>query len=233
MNRFFNVLVCAATLVLGTGTSLSLFSATKADAALVTYQFSGNISEVPGSVFTSGLAGGVGANGFNAGLKLSGTYTVDTATAGLLPSGLPTQLYNGSVTNLNFTVGNYAGTLKSGGTNFTTINNGSPDLYSVNLGVNGNLVKGQTPSLFSINLVDETGTAFSSVSLPGSTPPALSSFNVNRWSLVFGNGAALVGSLDSLKAVPLPATVILFGAGLIGLVGLVARGRFTTSTARG
>jgi hypothetical protein len=202
-------------------------------AALVTYQFSGNISEVPFSVFTSGLAGGVGANGFNAGLKLSGTYTVDTATTGLLPTGLPTQLYNGSVTNLNFTVGNYAGTFQSGGTNFTTINNGAPDLYSVNLGVNGGLVKGQTPSLFSINLVDETGTAFSSVSLPGSTPPALSSFNVNRWSLVFANGAALVGSLDSLKAVPLPASVILFGAGLIGLVGLGARGRFANSTARG
>ena len=233
MKRFVKVLVCAASLALGTGTGLALLETPQANAALVTYQFSGNISEVPGSLFTSGLAGGVGANGFNAGLKLSGNYTVDTATAGMLPSGLPIQMYNGSVTNLNFTVGNYAGTLKSGGTNLTTINNGTPNLYSVNLGVNGNLVKGQTPSLFSINLVDETGTAFSSVSLPGSTPPALSSFNVNRWSLVFGNNAALVGSLDSLKAVPLPATVILFGAGLIGLVGLGARGRFTNSTARG
>lgn len=204
-----------------------------AQAALVTYQFSGNISEVPGSVFTSGLNGGVGANGFNTALKLSGTYTVDTATAGLLPSGLPIQMYNNSVTNMNFAIGTYAGTLKSGGANFTTINSGAPALYSVNLGVNGNLVKGQAPSLFSINLVDETGTAFSSVTLPGSTPPPLSSFNVNRWSLVFANGAKLVGSLDSLKAVPLPATVILFGAGLIGLVGLGARGRFTNSAARG
>ena len=185
MNRFFKVLVCAATLALGTGTSLSLFEATKAGAALVTYQFSGNISEVPGSLFTSGLAGGVGANGFNAGLKLSGTYTVDTATAGLLPSGLPTELYNGSVTNLNFTVGT-AATLKSGGTNFTTINNGSPDLVFCQPWGEWQSCQGTNSSLFSINLVDETGTAFSSVSLPGSTPPALSSFNVNRWSLVSG-----------------------------------------------
>ena len=98
-----------------------------------------------------------GANGFNSGLKLSGTYTVDTATAGLLPTGLPIQIYNGSVTDLNLSIGNYAAVLQGGGTNSTTLSSGNPALYSVNLGTAGNLVKGFAPSLFSINLADETG----------------------------------------------------------------------------
>jgi len=142
-------------------------------------------------------------------------------------------MYNGSVTNLNLSIGNYAAVLQGGGTNLTTLSSGNPALYSVNLGVAGNLVKGLAPSLFSINLADESGTAFSSIALPGNQPPSLNSFNVNRWTLAFINGKTLVGSLDSLQAVPVPATVLLFGAGLIGLVGLGARGRFTHSTARG
>ncbi len=210
--------------ILGATSVLSFLPVNTADAALVTYEFSGNISEVPGALFTPG---GQGANGFNAGLKLSGTYTFDSAATGLLPSGLQAQVYNGSVTNLNLSIGNYAAVLQGGGTNLTTMSSGNPSLYSVNLGAAGNLVKGFAPSLFSLNLADETGTAFSSVALPGNPAPSLNSFNVNRWTLVFSNGASLVGSLDSLKAVPLPATALLFGAGLIGLVGLGARGRLT------
>lgn len=219
--------VCLSLLVLAMGSILPIWHGTTAEAALVTYQFSGNISEVPGSLFTPG---GLGENGFNSGLKLSGTYTVDTATAGMLPTGLPIQMYNGSVTNLNLSIGNYSAVLQGGGTNLTTVSSGNPSLYSVNVGTAGNLVKGLAPSLFSLNLADETGTAFSSVALPGNQAPNLNSFNVNRWTLAFSNGKSLVGSLDTLKAVPLPATVVLFGAGLIGLVGLGARGRFAQSS---
>ncbi len=114
-----------------------------------------------------------------------------------------------------------------GGTNLTTLSSGNPALYSVNLGVAGNLVKGLAPSLFSMNLADETGMAFSSVALPGNQAPSLNSFNVNRWTLAFTNGETLVGSLDTLKSVPLPATILLFGVGLIVLVGLGARGSVT------
>ena len=217
-------------LVLAVGSVLPIGEETRAEAALVTYEFSGNISEVPGSLFTSG---GTGANGFNTGLKLSGTYTFDTAAAGLLPSSLPIQLYNNSVSSLNLSIGNYSAVLQGGGTNLTTVSSGNPAFYSVNVGTAGNLVKGLAPSLFSINLADETGTAFSSVTLPGNQAPNLNAFNVNRWTLAFSNGKTLVGSLDTLKAVPLPATVLLFGAGLIGLVGLGARGRFNQSSMRG
>jgi hypothetical protein len=215
--------------ILGASWILALFSASESKAALVTYQFSGNIGQVSGSLFTPT---GLGANGFNAGLKMSGTYTFDTATAGLLPSGLGIQMYSGSVTNLNLSVGNYAAVLQGGGTNVTTLSNAATSLYSVNLGTAGNLVKGLAPSLFSMNLADETGTAFSSVNLPGKPAPDLASFNVNQWKLVFSNGGQLVGSLDSLKAVPLPATALLFGAGLIGLVGLGSRGRLAGSLSK-
>ena len=228
MKRVLNLSL--SLVVLAVGSVLPVWEGTRAEAALVTYQFSGNISEVPGALFTPG---GLGANGFNSGLKLSGTYTFDNATTGLLPSGLPIQVYNNSVSTLNLSIGNYSAVLQGGGTNLTTVSSGNPSLYSVNLGTAGNLVKGLAPSLFSINLADETGTAFSSVALPGNQAPNLSSFNVNRWTLAFGNGKTLVGSLDTLKAVPLPATVLLFGAGLIGLVGLGARGRFNHSSVRG
>ena len=221
-NRFLTLSL--SLFILSASSVLSLLHVSKADAALVTYQFSGNISEVSGSLFTPG---GEGANGFNAGLKLSGTYTFDSATAGMLPSGLGAQVYNASVTEMNLSIGNYSAPLQGGGTNLTTMTSGSTSLYSVNLGTAGNLVKGLAPSLFSLNLADESGTAFSSVALPGNPAPNLNSFNVNRWTLVFSNGAQLVGSLDSLKAVPLPATALLFGAGLIGLVGLGARGRLS------
>lgn len=217
-------------LVLAIGSVLPVWEGPRAEAAIMTYEFSGNISEVPGALFTSG---GAGANGFNTGLKLSGTYTFDTAATGLLPSGLPIQIYNNSVSALNLGIGNYSAVLQGGGTNLTTMNGGNPSLYSVNLGTAGDLVKGLAPSLFSINLADETGTAFSSVALPGNQAPNLNAFNVNRWTLTFSNGKTLVGSLDTLKAVPLPATVLLFGAGLIGLVGFGARGRFNHSSARG
>ncbi len=228
MKRVLNLSL--SLMVLALGSVLPVGEGTRAEAALVTYQFSGNISEVPGALFTPG---GLGANGFNSGLKLSGTYTFDNATPGLLPSGLPIQTYNNSVSTLNLSIGNYSAVLQGGGSNLTTLSSGNPALYSVNLGVAGNLVKGLAPSLFSINLADETGTAFSSVTLPGTQAPSLSAFNVNRWTLAFSNGKTLVGSLDTLKAVPLPATVLLFGAGLIGLVGLGARGRFSHTSARG
>lgn len=224
MKRVLNLSL--SLMVLALGSVLPVWEGTRAEAALVTYQFSGNVSEVSGALFTPG---GVGVDGFNSGLRLSGNYTVDTTTAGILPSGLPIQVYNGSVTNLNLSIGNYAA-IQGVGTNLTTISSGTPAFYSVNLGTAGNLVKGLAPSLFSLNLADETGTAFSSVALPGTQALGLNAFNVNRWTLAFSNGKSLVGSFDTVTAVPLPATVLLFGAGLTGLVGFGARSRFKHSS---
>jgi hypothetical protein len=59
-------------------------------------------------------------------------------------------------------------------------------------------------------------------------PPSLASLTGTRWRLIFenanGNLVRIQGALNSLTAVPLPAAVLLFGAGVISLVGLGAGG---------
>ena len=59
-------------------------------------------------------------------------------------------------------------------------------------------------------------------------PPSFGSLTEARWRLFFegvhGTPFASVGSITSLTAVPLPPAVLLFGAGLIALVGLGVRG---------
>jgi len=111
--------------------------------------------------------------------------------------------------------------------NHITIRN-LPAFDSAELVVNklssGALVNGFTPTKFDITLVDGTAGAFNSQYL--TTVPSLSSFlTTNQWRLVFAPGGQVVqGALTSLTAVPLPAAVLLFGAGLISLVGLGAGG---------
>jgi hypothetical protein len=64
------------------------------------------------------------------------------------------------------------------------------------------------------------------------SPPSVSSFDdpfdeLNDFRLVFGPDSVaggVSGVVTSLTAVPLPAAVLLFGAGLIALVGLGAGG---------
>ncbi len=94
----------------------------------------------------------------------------------------------------------------------------------VNTLTSGAPVDGVTPTRFDILLEDGTATAFDS-QYP-TTVPSLSSFlTTNQWRLVFVPGGQVVqGMLTSLTAVPLPAAVLLFGAGLISLVGLGAGG---------
>jgi hypothetical protein len=77
--------------------------------------------------------------------------------------------------------------------------------------------------LFAIELADPTHTAFNNDLLP-TTPPNLGSFATKNFRLVFNGGpvGTVSGVLTALTAVPLPAAVILFGAGLVALVGLGA-----------
>jgi len=77
-----------------------------------------------------------------------------------------------------------------------------------------------------MELTDPSGGVFSNDHLP-TTPPSLSSFATNSWRILFEDPsthqARLIGTITTLTAaVPLPAAVILFGAGLVALVGLGA-----------
>jgi hypothetical protein len=91
----------------------------------------------------------------------------------------------------------------------------------------GNPVNFLTPSQFEIAL-RSTLDVFPDDTLPTVLPPpSISDFNNNQtWRLNFGPpgaGIVVAGAITSLTAVPLPPAVILFGAGLVALIGLGAR----------
>lgn len=147
----------------------------QADAALITYNFSGAISDLRVPLFTFS---GTGSTGFSTGLIFTSSYTYDPATPPIVPR---TGLYSPVLSNLSLRIGNYSASL------------------------------GLTGSVFSSNALSTDA-------------PSLSSFATNRWRLVFASGQMVQGSLTSLQAFPLPASVFLFGVALVALVGLGAGG---------
>ena len=173
---------------------------------------------------------------FFIGQQMSGFFTVESpldATTDSNPSGNIAR-YNNRITNLSVTIDTSTPTVPS--TYVATF--GQPDnritirdlpaFDSAQLVVNTltsgapvvNVNGSFTPTRFDISLVDGTAGVFNS-QYP-TTVPSLSSFlTTNQWRLVFTPGGGVVqGNLTSLTAVPLPAAVLLFGAGLISLVGL-------------
>jgi len=199
-----------------------------AESALVTYQFNGTVTDVSSSLST---LKGHGANGFAAGLRLSGAYTFDSKASGVMftvtdhmmpiPVTTTVTTYVGAITSLNLSLGTYAP--MAVGYNHFNVVTGQTANYHVYHEIAGNLVQGIAPSLFDIFLADVTGTAFSKVSLPGAPAPDLQAFPVRQWTLGFSNGDSVRGSLDSLQAVPLPPSYVLFGAGVIALLVLGIR----------
>ena len=198
--------------------------ANPAEADLVAFNFTGAVSHVDTGLFPT----------FNTSQTLTGSYTFDSLTPDSNPSSNIGR-YNGTIQALTVNLGSYTATLGNSGSNFIEIRNQpSSDGYAVRAPLTGPLVNGFSPLRFQIELIDPSATVFSNDLLP-TTPPGLSSIATSRFRLFFedGNGTARVlGSLTSLTAVPLPPAVILFGAGLIALVGLGAgswRQRKTTT----
>lgn len=163
--------------------------------------------------------------------SMSGFFTVTSPLDASTDSNPSANIarHNNVVTNLSVTIGTstpYVATFGQPSSHITIRNN--PAFDSGELGVStltsGDPVNGFTPTLFDVRLLDGTAGAFNS-QYP-TTVPSLSSFgSTNQWRLVFGPGNQVVrGMLTSLTTVPLPAAVILFGAGLISLVGLGAGG---------
>lgn len=186
--------------------------ANPAVAGLVTFNFTGAVGDVNKTLFPA----------LNSGQTLSGSFTFDDATSDSNGS-LGVGRYNNTITALSVNVGPFAGTLGAGN-NFIKIGNGSTDSYEVRAPLTGAPVQGHDPLYFRVLLRDPSGSVFGTDSLP-TTAPSLSSFASDRFRLVFENGAGVArvkGNLTSLTAVPLPPAVILFGAGLIALVGLGA-----------
>ncbi|BCA53551.1 hypothetical protein W02_06910 [Nitrospira sp. KM1] len=187
----------------------------QASAALLQFAFTGAVGEVSPSVFPA----------LNTGQTLSGSFTFQSTTPDSNP-GANIGLYNGAIQGLTVNLGSFTGTLGSGSNAIRIQNLPSMDSFALTAPLSGNSVQGFAPLQFHIELDNNNGTAFTSAALP-TTPPSLSSFASNQFRLVFEDASGNVrarGSLTSLTAVPLPAAVMLFSAGLIALIGLGAGG---------
>lgn len=184
---------------------------TPATAAIIQYSFTGTVDKVNSQLSST----------FNTSQLMSGLVTVNTSdTNGLTTIG------NYAITPFSLNIGGYTATMGTSGQ--VEIRNGLPGLDGFNATVNapnGLNVNFLGPSIFEIQLRGPAS-IFSNDALP-TTPPSVSAFsNFNQWRLVFGPGLgrAVSGIVTNLAVVPLPTAVILFGAGLISLVGLGAGG---------
>jgi len=185
------------------------------NAALVTYSFTGSVSNVSGGLLPT----------VNLTSPVSGSFQFDSATSGSTSPHVGN--YPGAVTGLNLLIGGYTASYVTGANSITLFNDvGFGDRWRLITDATGMSINGYTPIRFDLHLDHETGGAFNNTNLQN--PPSLASLTGTRWRLIFenadGNLVRIQGALNSLTAVPLPAAVLLFGAGLISLVGLGAGG---------
>lgn len=183
-----------------------------ASAALLQFSFGGDVDTVTG-LLNPPLASGQ---------KLSGFFTIESTTSGA-PAGPTTTQYTNIFKSLTLNIGPLGGpavmTASLGATDNSlfVITSGPNTQYSVI----GPLTGSSVNTSFSPIRFEFDGNAGS--------PPSIGNLlsNNNRWRIFFsGTGNQMVaGTLTALTAVPLPAAVILFGAGLVALAGLGAGNR--------
>jgi hypothetical protein len=193
----------------------------------ITFLFTGNVTFVDPEL--SGT--------FNTTQTLTGSYTFDSTLADGAPGDTSFGIYL-PLTALDFTIGAYTATLLS--SSFIVAIDGtggccSQDEYGITAIVSGANVIGLAPDKFLFRLRDLSGTAFNSDALP-LAPPALSGFGANRWQFLFpvpGTGGAthIEGEITSLTSVPEPGTLLLLGAGLLGVAGYGRRKLLRKSSA--
>lgn len=190
-----------------------LLVARPSDAASVTFAFNGSIGEIGGLLFPT-----VGSG------PMSGNVTFDVDADPVVPG---TGIYLNSISGLNLNVNGRMFSYASGANGIVVLNSpplGGVDSLTAFSTVTGGVINGVSPVSFQLSLSDPSGNVFGNENLP-TAPPSLSSFARNQWRLDFGGtGNYVIGSLAHMTAVPLPAAVLLFGAGLISLVGLGAGG---------
>ena len=202
---------------------------TPATAAPVTFSFTGSVGNVTGPVGNLFPTLGTGA--------MNGTITFSLPPA---PPNIPGAYFSPSpITGLTLTIpsglGTYTAIQNTNPTSAVGIFNNSPgdgfvatsSMSQVN---NSPIGAGNAlPFNFYMEFLDSSGNVFSNQDLVTSlnimtTPPGLGSFNSNLWRLEFTDGNRVTGSFSSFTApVPLPPAVILFGAGIVALIGLGAR----------
>lgn len=173
---------------------LLVLSPTTTTAALVVFDFTATVSDVPVELQSR----------FSVGQSIVGSYTFESTTP-------PTaNAYNASIVTFNSDIEGYGVTSISAGD--IQIDNGATDRYSAqSLSTGESVGAAGTPFLQAIVLTDPTGTAFSDTSLP-LAPPDLSRFSSALFTLDYLGGASairLTAQVNSLTAVPEPTGVAL------------------------
>ena len=212
------ILLCA-----GIATTPAMASSIPITFNPITFNFTGYVSKV-GYKLSDGT--------FIRGQSVTGSYTFnsDTPNTGSHYMGE----YKGALTNFEVTIESYTASLGTG-TNEIEVKNPrglNYDSYEVEgpLYRDGDKVNGYKPKSFELELehLKHSSTyRFDGVDLP-KTPPDLSSFKEKTLRLEFGYGGddkTVTIKIKDMTVVPLPPAVILFGAGLVALIGLGARNR--------
>ncbi len=188
------------------------------------YKFSGEVDRIGNLLSPPPLP-------FNTSSDIEGSMTVNTA------DNNPGNATRGSYVIESFTVtiggvGGYTASFGPSTNNTVVIRNltgGDRFVTNVNDLSGPNVGSGLAPDFFGINLRGPN-TLFSNDALPDAAalPASINAFDQEHtWRLVFGSGGnrrTVSGDLTSLTAVPLPPAVILFGVGLVALIGLGAGG---------
>lgn len=198
----------------------SLAISNVAQAMLVTFDFEGKATGVPGTLNPPILPNTI----------ISGSFTFESTTPDLLPSDPARGRYALTNLSINLLGNDYSmGTTGRRTIDVTNFANPGGDQYSLFSGsLTGDSVNGLAPQTFNLD-ISNTG-LFENDSLP-LTPPSLSSISgFNTIRMGFGTqvfSTSFSGPLTSLTLapVPLPGALLLFGSGLIGLAGLRAGGR--------
>lgn len=183
-----------------------------ASAALLQFSFGGEVETVTG-LLTPPIVSGQ---------KLSGFFTIESTTSGT-PAGPNTTQYTNIFKNMTLSLGPLGG----------------PAVMTASLGTGDNslFIKTTGPNTLYSALGPLTGSPVNTSFTPirfefdgnAGSPPTIGNLlsNNNRWRIIFdGTGNQMVsGVATAITAVPLPAAVILFGAGLVALAGLGAGSR--------
>lgn len=200
---------------------LSSVVMTPAMAALITYDFTGEVTRVDPQL----------ASQFHPSQTMSFSVTVNTTNTNPSPNiGPSPSLGIYDIQNSHITIGTYTATATIGAGEIVT----SPGLFKINELVTGNTVDSLAPDRFVMFLSGpSTSNLFTSNDALVIPPPSIASFPPGSGQIALGfygpsvgsaGGPIVGGSLTSLTAVPLPAAVLLFGGGLGALLGLGAGG---------
>ena len=192
---------------------LASISVTQARAMTIQYSFTGTVNQV-----SPRLSATFSTNPSSS--AMSGFLTVNTTDTNPLNANIG----NYTITSFSLTIEGYAATMGTAGN--VEIRNGPPgnDQFNVTMNApNGPLVNSLASRIFEIQLRGPNS-LFTNDALPTSSPSVTSFTNRNLWRLVFGpaNNITVSGVMTAVTTVPLPSTVVLFGAALVALVSLGA-----------